>query len=55
MGLALVLSLRGVLEQFDPEAVTAVRDASFARMATLQTADGYPVHLNAWIVAGVSG
>ena len=38
-------SLRGVLEQFDRAAVTAIRDASFARMATLRTADGYPVHL----------
>ena len=47
-------SLRGVLEQFDPAAVTAVRDASFARMATLRTAGGYPVHLNAWIVTGTA-
>ncbi len=45
-------SLRGVLEQFGRTAVTAIRDASFARMATLRTADGYPVHLNAWIVTG---
>jgi SAM-dependent methyltransferase len=43
-------SLRGVLEQFDPAAVDALRAASFERMAPLRTPVGYPVHLNAWIV-----
>ena len=45
-------SLRGVLEQFDPESVEALRVASFERMAALRAADGFPMHLNAWIVTG---
>jgi ubiquinone/menaquinone biosynthesis C-methylase UbiE len=48
-------SLRGVLEQLDDATVTALRDASFERMAHLRTADGYQVHLNAWIVTGRRG
>jgi hypothetical protein len=32
--------------------LTALRDASFERMAHLRTADGFQVHLNAWIVTG---
>ena len=45
-------SLRGVLEQFDPKALDALRAASFEQMASLRTADGFRVHLNAWIVTG---
>ncbi len=45
-------SLRGVLEQFDPPALETLRVASFERMASLRTADGFPMHLNAWIVTG---
>jgi ubiquinone/menaquinone biosynthesis C-methylase UbiE len=45
-------SLRGLLEQFDPKAVERLRAASFDRMAELRTAEGFPVHLNAWIVVG---
>ncbi len=45
-------SLRGVLEQFDPGALEALRSASFEQMAPLRTADGFPIHLNAWIVTG---
>jgi hypothetical protein len=40
------------LEQFDPESVEALRVASFERMAALRAADGFPMHLNAWIVTG---
>ena len=45
-------SLRGVFEQFDPAALDALRAASFEQMTALRTADGFPVHLNAWIVTG---
>jgi SAM-dependent methyltransferase len=48
-------SLRGVLEQFDPAALDTLRAASFDRMAALRTADGFPVHLSAWIVTGHRG
>ena len=44
-----------MLEQFDPTAVDAFREAAFARMATLDTETGFPVHLKAWIVAGRRG
>ncbi len=45
-------SLRGVFEQFDPASLDALRAASFEQMAALRTADGFPVHLAAWIVTG---
>jgi ubiquinone/menaquinone biosynthesis C-methylase UbiE len=45
-------SRRGLFEQLDPAALDALRTASFERMATLRTADGYPLHLNAWIILG---
>lgn len=48
-------SLRGVLEQLDPQAVDDLRDKSFQRMASLKTLRGYPMRLNAWIVTGSRG
>jgi ubiquinone/menaquinone biosynthesis C-methylase UbiE len=45
-------SLRGVLEQFDPASIEALRAACFEQMTALRTPAGFPMHLNAWIVTG---
>jgi ubiquinone/menaquinone biosynthesis C-methylase UbiE len=45
-------SVRGLLEQLEPEAVIAYRDACFREMDALETASGYPLGLTALIVVG---
>jgi SAM-dependent methyltransferase len=45
-------SVRGLLEQLEPEAVVAYRDACFREMDALRTDDGYPLELTALIVTG---
>ncbi len=45
-------SVRGLLEQIEPDALAAYRDACFSEMEALQSADGYPLRLNALIVVG---
>jgi len=45
-------SLRGLLEQMEPEALVAYRDACFREMDALQTPEGYPLRLTALIVTG---
>ena len=45
-------SLRGILEQLEPAALDAYRDACFREMEALRTSDGYPVRLTALIVTG---
>jgi hypothetical protein len=45
-------SLRGLLEQSEPEALTAYRDACFGEMDALRTASGYPLRLTALILTG---
>ena len=45
-------SVRGLLEQMAPETLVAYRDACFREMDALQTADGYPLRLEALIVTG---
>ena len=47
-------SVRGLLEQLEPEAVVAYRDACFREMDALATADGYPLRLQALISTGRS-
>ncbi len=45
-------SVRGLLEQLEPSALVAYRDACFREMDALQTAAGYPLRLHALIVTG---
>ncbi len=45
-------SVRGLLEQLEPAAVIAYRDACFAEMDALKTASGYPLRLTALIATG---
>jgi ubiquinone/menaquinone biosynthesis C-methylase UbiE len=45
-------SVRGLLEQLDPEVVVAYRDACFHEMDALRTDSGYPMELTALIVTG---
>ena len=45
-------SVRGLLEQLEPDALVAYRDACFREMDALQTAAGYPLRLHALIVTG---
>ena len=45
-------SVRGLLEQLEPDALDAYRDACFREMDALQTAAGYPLRLHALIVTG---
>ena len=45
-------SVRGLLEQLEPDALVAYRDACFREIDALQTATGYPLRLNALIVTG---
>ena len=45
-------SVRGLLEQLEPEAVVAYRDACFREMDALETDGGYPLELTALIVTG---
>ncbi len=47
-------SVRGLLEQLEPDALVAYRDACFREMDALHTAAGYPIRLNALIVTGRS-
>jgi len=47
-------SVRGLLEQLEPEAVVAYRDACFGKMDALKTDSGYPLELTALIVTGRS-
>jgi len=47
-------SVRGLLEQLEPEAVASYRDACFAEMDALETDRGYPLELTALIVTGRS-
>ena len=42
-------SVRGLLEQLEPEAVVAYRDACFREMDSLETDAGYPLRLTALI------
>ncbi len=45
-------SMRGILEQLEPESLVAYRDACFQEMHALRTADGYPLRLTALFVTG---
>ena len=45
-------SVRGLLEQLEPDELDAYRDACFREMDALQTAAGYPLRLHALIVTG---
>ena len=45
-------SVRGLLEQLEPDALVTYRDACFREMDALETAAGYPLRLNALIVTG---
>ncbi len=45
-------SVRGLLEQLEPEAVVAYRDACFGEMDALETDGHYPLELTALIVTG---
>jgi len=45
-------SVRGLLEQLEPDAVSAYRDACFEEMDALKTDSGYPLELAAHIVTG---
>ena len=45
-------SVRGLLEQLEPDALAAYRDACFREMDGLETAAGYPLRLHALIVTG---
>jgi SAM-dependent methyltransferase len=45
-------SVRGLLEQLDPEAVADYRDACFERMDALEQDGGYPRELTALVVTG---
>lgn len=47
-------SVRGLLEQLEPEAVVAYRDACFGEMDALKTDSGYPLELTALIATGRS-
>lgn len=47
-------SVRGLLEQLDPDAVAAHREACFAEMDALETDSGFPLQLTALIVTGRS-
>jgi O-methyltransferase/aklanonic acid methyltransferase len=43
-------SVRGLLEQLEPDALVSYRDACFREMDSLETAAGYPLRLHALIV-----
>jgi SAM-dependent methyltransferase len=45
-------SVRGLLEQLDPEALDAYRDACFREMDALETDEGWPIRLEALMVTG---
>ena len=45
-------SVRGLLEQLEPEAVVAYRDGCFRDMDSLETDGGYPLRLTALIAIG---
>jgi len=45
-------SVRGLLEQLDPDALSGYRDACFQQMDALRTGAGYPLRLEALIVTG---
>ena len=45
-------SVRGLLEQLEPDALEAYRDGCFREMVALRTDAGYPLRLNALIVTG---
>jgi SAM-dependent methyltransferase len=45
-------SVRGLLEQLEPDTLDDYRDACFAEMDGLQTAAGYPLRLHALIATG---
>jgi len=44
--------VRGLLEQLEPDALAAYRDACFRELDALQTAAAYPLRLTALIVVG---
>jgi SAM-dependent methyltransferase len=47
-------SVRGTLEQLGEPAVRALREASFRELVALETAEGYPMRLDAWVVTGAA-